>query len=76
MVYGRALVDDWPPYVEAWLEYRPRGLVIMPDRPWNQGFSHPNVVRALGDPESGRNTNKEEIITRLQHAAEREDGEA
>jgi len=48
----------------------------MPDRPWNQGFSHPNVVRALGDPESGRNTNKEEIITRLQHAAEREDGEA
>ena len=45
LVYGRVLVDDWPSYVEAWLKFRARGLVIMPDRPWNQGFEHPNLVR-------------------------------
>jgi FMN phosphatase YigB (HAD superfamily) len=45
LVYGKALVDDWPPYVEAWLAHRPRGLVILPDRPWNQGLVHPRVFR-------------------------------
>ena len=45
LVYGKLLVDDWPPYVEGWLQFRPRGLVIMPDRPWNQGFVHPQVIR-------------------------------
>jgi len=44
-VYGRVLVDDWVPYIEPWLKRRPRGLVILPDQPWNQGFSHPQVVR-------------------------------
>jgi hypothetical protein len=34
-VYGRVLVDDYPPYVEAWLKNRPRGLAIMPAQPWN-----------------------------------------
>lgn len=45
LVYGRVLVDDWPPYIQAWLEYRPRGLVIMPAQPWNQHFKHPQVIR-------------------------------
>lgn len=45
LVYGRILVDDWPPYVKRWLEWRPRGLVLMPDQPWNRGFDHPNVRR-------------------------------
>ena len=45
LTYGRVLVDDWPPYVEPWLETRPRGLVIMPAQPWNEGFTHPNVYR-------------------------------
>jgi hypothetical protein len=45
-VYGKILVDDHIPYVEDWLEYRPRGLVIMPAHPWNEGFEHPNVIRA------------------------------
>jgi len=45
LVYGRVLVDDWPDYIKGWLEYRPRGLVIMPDQPWNQGFEHPQVIR-------------------------------
>jgi 5'-nucleotidase len=45
LVYGRVLVDDWPAYILRWLEWRKRGLVIMPNRDWNQGFSHPQVVR-------------------------------
>ncbi len=44
-VYGRVLVDDFPDYVTPWLDRRPRGLVIMPDQPWNQGFTHPQVIR-------------------------------
>ena len=49
MVYGRVLMDDWPPYVIDWLKARPRALVVMPDRPWNQGFEHTRVVRYTGD---------------------------
>lgn len=33
--YGRVLLDDWPEYVEAWLEHRPRGFVISVAQPWN-----------------------------------------
>ncbi len=47
LVYGRVLVDDWPSYIGRWLEWRKRGLVIMPDRPWNQDFTHPQVVRYI-----------------------------
>lgn len=49
LVYGRVLVDDWPSYIEAWLKFRPRGLVIMPDQPWNKDFSHPQVIRFDGN---------------------------
>ena len=49
IVYGRVLMDDWVPYIEPWLKARPRGLVILPDQPWNQGFSHPRVVRHTDD---------------------------
>ena len=45
LVYGRVLVDDWPPYVLRWLEWRKRGLVIMPAREWNEGFEHRQVIR-------------------------------
>ena len=45
LVYGKVLVDDWPEYIERWLKWRPRGLVIMPDRPYNKNFEHPNVLR-------------------------------
>lgn len=45
LVYGKILVDDWPQYITRWLEWRPRGMVIMPDHPWNKDFSHPNVYR-------------------------------
>ena len=43
LVYGAVLVDDWPPYIERWLTWRQRGLVIMPSRKWNLEFNHPQV---------------------------------
>jgi 5'-nucleotidase len=57
LVYGRVLVDDWPPYVLSWLEWRPRGLVVMPAQPWNDPTrvadgawmaNHPQIVRYRG----------------------------
>lgn len=45
LVYGKVLVDDFPAYVEKWIKYRPRGLVLMPDHRWNKDFNHPQVVR-------------------------------
>jgi 5'-nucleotidase len=47
LVYGRMLVDDYPPYVSRWLAWRPRGLVIMPAQAWNKDFEHPQVVRVF-----------------------------
>lgn len=44
-VYGRVLVDDWKPYIEPWLERRPRGKVIMPVHHYNKDFTHPQMVR-------------------------------
>jgi 5'-nucleotidase len=52
LVYGKVLMDDWPPYIRRWLTWRPRGLVIMPAHPWNEDFRHPNVVRWDGSPEA------------------------
>jgi FMN phosphatase YigB (HAD superfamily) len=48
LVYGKVLVDDWPDYVTRWLEWRPRGLVIMPAHPWNEGYVHKNVIKYHG----------------------------
>jgi len=47
-VYGRVLVDDYPKYMDAWLEHRPKGMGIMPAQAWNVGYSHPRVVRYEG----------------------------
>lgn len=58
LVYGAVLVDDWPDYIDKWLEHRPRGLVIMPAHELNAVFSHPNVVRYTG-------TNIEEVKARM-----------
>jgi len=35
--------------INSWLKWRPRGLVIMPARSYNGGYSHPNVIRYEGD---------------------------
>lgn len=45
LTYGRVLVDDYPPYIEDWIAHRPRGLVIMPNQPWNRDFNHPQAIR-------------------------------
>jgi 5'-nucleotidase len=45
LVYGKVLFDDYPPYIERWLEWRPRGKVLMLDTLYNQGFEHPQVLR-------------------------------
>jgi 5'(3')-deoxyribonucleotidase len=64
LVYGSVLVDDFPDYVEAWLKFRPRGLVIMPAHSFNKGYCHPNVIRYDG-------TNKMEIHKALCHQYDR-----
>lgn len=48
LVYGKLLVDDYPPYILSWLKWRPRGLVIMPAATSNKGFAHDNVIRYDG----------------------------
>lgn len=48
LVYGKVLVDDWPEYIIRWLEWRPRGLVIMPASKANISFEHPQVLRYDG----------------------------
>jgi len=59
LVYGKVLVDDWPEYIHRWLMWRPRGLVIVPAQPWNEGFCHANAVRYDG-------TNLAEVKARLE----------
>ena len=39
MLYGRVFIDDYKPFMEDWLENRPRGLGIV-----NYSWEHPNVV--------------------------------
>ncbi|MDD5650627.1 MAG: hypothetical protein PHF86_09460 [Candidatus Nanoarchaeia archaeon] len=48
LVYGKVLVDDWPDYILRWLEWRPRGLVIMPASKTNENFKHEQVIRYTG----------------------------
>ena len=50
LVYGKVLYDDYPPYIERWLEWRPRGKVLMLDSAINKDFSHPNVLRVHRTP--------------------------
>lgn len=67
LVYGRVLFDDWPPYVERWLRWRPRGLVVMLDHPHNRSFAaDPRVLRYTG-------AEKDELRERLERAAGRRD---
>lgn len=47
--YGKLLVDDWPKYVSRWLQFRPRGHVIMPSCKYNRDFNHDQVIRYEGN---------------------------
>jgi 5'-nucleotidase len=49
LVQGAVLMDDWVGYVKPWLKQQSQGLVIMPDRSWNQDFAHANVIRHGAD---------------------------
>ena len=66
--YGRILFDDWPAYFMRWLRWRPRGLVVALDHPWNKDVVHPNLVRYDG-------SNAAQIRDALQAAYDRSDGE-
>jgi 5'(3')-deoxyribonucleotidase len=48
LVYGKILVDDFPEYIERWLTWRKRGLVIMPANSENAGYKNPQVIRYDG----------------------------
>jgi 5'(3')-deoxyribonucleotidase len=52
LVYGKVLVDDWPSYVEKWVKFRPRGLVISVAQRWNEGIEKlspaGNIIRYSG----------------------------
>lgn len=63
--YGRVLVDDYPNYIQQWLKWRPRGLVIMPAHNYNKDFQHENVIRYDG-------TNLPEVARALTAASMRE----
>jgi 5'(3')-deoxyribonucleotidase len=73
LVYGRVLVDDYPPYFTKWLQVRPRGVVVCVAHPWNEPYArggaqeHPNVLRYDG-------ANRDELRARLKWAYEREAG--
>lgn len=69
MVYGRFLYDDYPNYMIRWLEYRPRGLGIMPVNSENKSFRHPQVIRWDG-------TNLDEVQDRLERTFRRKPGES
>lgn len=66
-VYGRVLVDDYPPYMLSWLKFRPRGLGIMPVRPYNHDFGHNQVLMCDQD-------NLDEARLRLTEAYHRPSG--
>lgn len=69
--YGRILVEDWPKYCKRWLKWRPRGQVILLDRPWNQNFSHPQVHRYDGSVDIDRADRLEEVREVLIRARDR-----
>ena len=48
LVYGKILVDDFPEYINRWLDWRPRGLVIMPANDSNKDYKHDQVIRYDG----------------------------
>lgn len=68
LIYGKVLVDDFPDYIEGWLEYRARGTVIMPANVSNKHFTHSNVIRYDG-------TNLDQVREALVLAKKREPGE-
>lgn len=61
LTYGKVLVDDYPDYIERWLQWRKRGLVIMPAHDSNRDFRHKQVIRYDGK-------NLEEVADEIERA--------
>ena len=68
LLYGKALIDDYPPYAIEWLKWRPRGVVLMPEYWYNRSFKHERVFKY------GLN-NMEKVKELLQKIYDREPGE-
>ena len=68
LVYGTMLYDDFPEYMDAWLEHRPRGLGIMPVTAANKDYTHERVVKWDG-------TNLDEVALAMQKAYNRKPNE-
>jgi 5'-nucleotidase len=69
LVYGKVLVDDYPPYFTGWMRHRPRGLVVCVAQTWNADWKGvPNVLRYDGK-------NRDQLREALQRAKERKSGE-
>jgi 5'-nucleotidase len=68
LVYGKVLVDDSLEYAERWLNWRERGLVIMPSNESNKNYIHPQVIRYDG-------TNPEIVSEAMKRARDRKRGE-
>jgi len=69
LVYGRVLVDDYPQYMDGWLEWRKRGFGIMPWTSTNKDYYNPQVLKTDG-------TNLEHVRELLKAAYDRESGQA
>jgi len=67
LMYGRVLVDDYPGYMDRWLQWRPRGIGIMPKRDYNADYHHERVILYDG-------SNLDEVAAALKHAYERDSG--
>ena len=72
--YGKLLVDDFPPYCNAWLHRRPRGYVIAPAHSYNTLDKFDESVRARVLRYDG--TNLEEVRALLKQIKDRKPGEA
>jgi len=64
LVYGKILVDDWPPYIDSWLRWRPRGWVIIPAQPWNAACNQNERILRY-DPSIHSSTNIKAFLDHL-----------
>jgi hypothetical protein len=46
---GDLLIDDWPDYVTAWLDYNKEGRAILPLRKWNKDYKSPRAIHYNGE---------------------------
>lgn len=76
LMRGAVLMDDWPSYVEPWLKASSNGLVILPNRSWNQNLDHARVLRHSETPykDGTRDDNDYEVYEKLKAWREKPTG--